>query len=358
MKTSIIFITLLFAVSCKIDSSDNAAFIQLTKDPRAEAVLATVAIQMQQNNGFQKVQSLLTELLESARENLHRNNKLYQKAKGRCDIYNHKLAEKDEYLASLVESLNSEKITVEDATSRAGDAISARSELIKQYSAMRKAEEERFKQENSFYDSVQNTISDAKSAVNELLSNLRATDKPAVSFLQTNIKRVTDAYQKVFNVNIDLPYAFIQMSIDNNAAKQRIVGWLNDINMTFSSMVQEISSDAKNRSENSEAFKAVIDKVNTALQNENINITGLKSKYEGLVEDYNKNINDFTQLKKNNAANLLENENYCKNEETNYGRVKKGSEESVKIYTELLEYFLENYRKITKMINDKYKVLQ
>ncbi len=359
MKTSIIFLTLLFAVSCKIDSSENAAFIQLSKDPRAEAVLATVAIQMQQNNGFEKVQSLLNDLLREARENLHHNNVLNARAQGRCDIYNHKLSEKNEYLNSLVDSLNSEKITVEDATVRAGDAITSRTELITVYGNMKTSELARFQNEQSFYNSVSSTVQDARVAVEELLANLRLTDQPAsASFLQTKIKRVTDAYQKVFNINIDIPTAFIQMSIDNNAAKQRIVSWLDDINMTFSSMISEIADDAAQRQSNSENFAGVVDQVNEALAIENGNISNLKDKYESLTESYNKNINDFTALKESNSASLEENTNFCNNEENNYMRVKKSSEENVQVYEELLDFFLENYRKITKMINDKYKRLE
>lgn len=360
MKTSIIFLTLLFAVSCKIDSSDsNAAFIQLTKDPRAEAVLATVAIQMQQNNGFQKVQSLLTELLNSARENLHKNNLLFKSAQGRCDIYNHKLQEKDEYLGSLVESLDAEKKTLEDARERAGDAITSRTTLIGKYQKLLEAETARFSSEKSFYDSVENTINEAQSALNELLASLRAAgNKASPAFVQTKIQKITNAYQKVFNVNIDLPTAFVQMSIDNNAARERIVSWLDDINMTFTAMVSDIKRDAEARKVNSENFEKVIKEVNEALKNENANLTSLKEKYESLVGDYVKNIKSFEGFKEQNLANLKENEQYCSSEKANYERVRKGSEENVEIYTDLLAYFMENYRKISKMINDKYKLIQ
>lgn len=360
MKTSIIFLTLLFAVSCKIDTSDSsAAFIQLTKDPRAEAVLATVAIQMQQNNGFQKVQSLLNELLNSARENLHTNNKLFRSAQGRCDIYNHKLEEKDEYLGSLVDSLKAEQITLEDAKERAGDSVTSRTNLIKKYSKLLEAEKTRYANEKSFYDSVLNTIADAQSALNELLASLRdAGNKSSASFVQTKIQKITNAYQKVFNVNIDLPTAFVQMSIDNNAARQRIVNWLEDINMTFSSMVSDIKNDAATRQANSLNFENVVADVNKALNAENANITQLKEKYELLVNDYSKNIQSFEGFRKQNQANLEENKTYCTTEKANYERVRKGSEENVEIYTELLAYFMENYRKISKMINDKYKLIQ
>ena len=359
MKTSIIFLTLLFAVSCKIDSSDNAAFIQLTKDPRAEAVLATVAIQMQQNNGFQKVQSLLTDLLNSARENLHTNNKLFKRSQGRCDIYNHKLEEKDEYLGSLVESLKAEQITLEDAKERAGDAITSRTNLIQKYSKLLEAEKSRFANEKSFYDSVQNTVADAQSALNELLASLRAAgNKASSAFVQTKIQKITNAYQKVFNVNIDLPTAFVQMSIDNNAARERIVSWLEDINMTFTAMVTDIKNDAQTRQANSENFEKVINDVNKALNEENSNITQLKQKYELLVADYVKNVISFEGFKTQNQANLVENKKYCETEKANYERVKKGSEENVEIYTDLLAYFMDNYRKISKMINDKYKLIQ
>jgi ABC-type transporter Mla subunit MlaD len=347
----------LFAVSCKINTSDNAAFVQLTKDPRAEAVLATVAIQMQQTNGFQKVQALLKELLDSARENLHHNNMLFRQAQGRCDIYNHKLAEKDDYLASLVDSLNAEKITVEDATTRAGDAITARTELISSYSALLSAEEERFKAEGDFYSGIETTVADAQIALDELLASLSSNDEVAVSFVQTNVKKVTNAYQKVFNLNIDMPTAFIQMSIDNEAAKHRIVSWLQDIKMTFSTMVDEIKSAAETRSANSEGFKNTINTINDALRAENANITELKEKYEELVKEYGSNIEQFSGFKATNLENLHENEAYCQKESENYERVKKGSEENVNIYTELMDYFMENYRKVSKLINDKYKKL-
>lgn len=360
MKTSIIFLTLLFAVSCKIESQDaNSAFIQLTKDPRAEAVLATVAIQMQQNNGFQKVQSLLTDLLNSARDNLHQNNLLYKRAEGRCDIYNHKLQEKDEYLESLVDSLKAEKITLEDAKERAGDAITARTNLVQKYSKLLEAEETRFTNEQTFYDGVVNTVTDAQNALKELLASLKSVGtKVSTAFVETKIQKITNAYQKVFNFNIDMPSAFIQMSIDNNAAKERIVNWLEDINMTFSSMVADIKRDADTRKTNSDNFRKVINNVNASLVSENANITELKEKYTSLVEDYNKNIKRFGEFKEKNQANLVENQKYCETEKVNYERVKKGSEENVKIYEELLGYFMENYRKISKLINDKYKLIQ
>jgi hypothetical protein len=359
MKTSIIFLTLLFAVSCKIESSDNAAFIQLTKDPRAEAVLATVAIQMQQNNGFQKVQSLLTDLLNSARDNLHQNNLLFKRAEGRCNIYKHKLEEKDEYLGSLVDSLKAEKITLEDAKERAGDAITARTALVEKYENLLKAENDRYSNEKSFYDGVENTITDAQNALNELLASLRTDgNKATPAFIETKIQKITNAYQKVFNFNIDLPSAFVQMSIDNNAAKQRIVNWLEDINMTFTAMVSDIKRDAETRKANSENFKKVIDEVTKGLKAENANITQLKEKYDSLVEDYIKNIKSFEDFKTKNEANLQENQKYCETEKVNSEKVKKSGEEHVKIYEDLLGYFMENYRKISKMINDKYKLIQ
>lgn len=355
MKTSIIFLTLLFAVSCKINTSDNAAFIQLTKDPRAEAVLATVAIQMQQTNGFQKVQSLLKELLDNARENLHHNNMLNRQAQGRCDIYNHKLAEKDDYLGSLVDSLNAEKITVQDATTRAGDAITARTELITSYSALLAAEEERFRAESDFYSGIETTVADAQIALDELLASLNSNNAVAVSFVQTNVKKVTNAYQKVFNLNIDMPNAFIQMSIDNEAAKRRIVSWLQDIKMTFSTMVDEINSAAETRSANSEGFKNTLNTINDALRAENANISDLKAKYEELVSQYASNIEQFSGFKQTNLENLEENKAYCQRENENYERVQKGSEDNVNLYVELLDYFMQNYRKVSKLINDKYR---
>lgn len=357
MKISIIFITLLFAVSCNIDTSSEAAFVQLTKDARAEAVLATVAIQMQQNNGFEKVQSLLSELLNTARSNLHNNNMENRKATARCDIYNHKLAERKEYLNSVVDSLKAEKATVVEAQHNAGESIKARAQMSGVYAALAKSEQTRFNNEKNFYGSLKNTINEALNAVNEISAQLKSANKPSPAFLQTSIKKVTDSYHAVFNMKIELPESFIQMSIDNDAARHRIQQWLEDIRGTFASMVASIDEDAHSRNENNTKFEALLDKIVEALKTENHNIANVQKKYGTLAASYDENIESFSEFQAKNAENLKENQAYCAAEAAAFAKVQANSESNVKIYEELMNYFLENYRKISKMINDKYHSL-
>merc|ERR1711957_111676 len=232
MQKTLIFLTLLFTVSCNIDTSSETAFIELTKDSRAEAVLATVAIQMQQNNGFEKVQSLLSELLNTARENL----------------------------GAVVESLVAEKATVVEAKTNAAGALKSRIALSGVYSGLAASEKGRFATESLFYTGLKNTITEAMHSVAEIDAKLNSHAPPTPAFVQTSIKKITDSYQKVFNVNIDLPESFIQMSIDNDAAKKRICAWLDDIKATFAS-ISSITEDSKTRSENNGKFEALLEKI-------------------------------------------------------------------------------------------------
>lgn len=360
MRTSIIFITLLFAVSCNIDLPGQAAFIQLTKDARAEAVLATVAIQMQQNNGFEKVQALLSDLLNTAREKLHHNNMLNREATARCDVYNHKLAERREYLSSVVESLTAERATVVESETLAGEAISSRSALSATYSNLRTAEQSRFANEKTFYDGLRNTVNDGLALISEISAQLKSTSEEpvAVEFVQTSIKKITDSYQKVFNMKIELPESFIQMSIDNDAARRRILEWLDDIRMTYSGMVSSIEEDSNTRSDNNSKFEALLETIVEALTTENENLANLKEKYTTLAESYAQNIASLQEFREKNEANLAENEQFCANEQSAFEKVRENSESNVRIYEELMNYFLENYRKISKMINDKYRSLE
>jgi DNA-binding transcriptional ArsR family regulator len=312
---------------------------------------------MQQNNGFEKVQSLLSELLNTAREKLHHNNMLNRQATARCDVYNHKLAERSEYLNSVVDSLNAERSTVQEASNHAGEAIKSRIALGKTYAGLSEAEKKRFANEKLFYDGLRNTINSALTSVNDIASQLKSNNLPTPSFVQTSIKKITDSYHRVFNMKIDIPESFIQMSIDNDAARRRIISWLDDIKMTFSAMVSSIDEDSKTRSDNNGKFEALLDKIVEALKAENENITVLKGKYVSLMKSYDENISSFGEFKTKNAANLAENKEYCSNEQAAYEKVKANSESNVKIYEELMNYFLENYRKISKMINDKYKRL-
>jgi hypothetical protein len=312
---------------------------------------------MQQNNGFEKVQSLLSELLNTARENLHNNNMLNQKATARCDIYNHKLSERSAYLNSVVESLTAEKATVVEAEANAKAAHASRVALSAVYAGLNKAEAKRFGNEGAFYSGLKNTINEALVSVNDISSKLKSVAPPTPAFVQTSIKKVTESYAKVFNVNIDLPESFIQMSIDNDAAKKRIVAWLDDIKMTFSSMVSSITEDAATRSENNGKFSALLAKIVEAIDGENKNIMMIQGKYVKLAASYDENIAAFDGFRVKNVENLKENTDYCTTESAAYEKVKANSQSNVKIYEELMNYFLENYRKISKMINDKYAVI-
>jgi len=313
---------------------------------------------MQQNNGFEKVQSLLGELLNTARSNLHNNNMENRKATARCDVYNHKLSERREYLNSVVESLRAEKATVEEAERNAGDSVRVRTELSEVYSNLAKSEQARFENEKSFYSGLKNTVNEALNSVSEISSQLKSSNEPTEAFLQTSIKKITDSYHKVFNMKIELPATFIQMSIDNDAARRRILEWLEDIKGTFASMVSSVDEDDHSRSESNGRYTALLDKVVEALGVENQNISELQSKYHSLAESYDTNVASFADFQARNEENLKENEEYCAAEAAAFARVQANSESNVKIYEELMEYFLENYRKISKMINDKYRSLE
>jgi hypothetical protein len=356
MKISIIFLTLLFTVSCNIDASSDAAFLELSKDARAEAVLATVAIQMQQSNGFEKVQSLLTELLDTARANMHKNNVLNRKATARCQVYNHKLSERSEYLNSVVESLTAEQATVQEAERHASEHIQSSNAMAASYTALNAAEAKRFTAEKNFYSGLRTTINGALNSVAAVAAQLKV-NKPSPKFIQTSIKEITESYSKVFNVNIDLPESFIEMSIDNNAARRRILTWLEDIRGTFSSMIASIDSDAARRNTNNAKFTALLTQVAVQLKAENVMMANVRVKYTELTKSYASNIAAFSNFRTRNAANLKENTEYCAAESAGYAKVSSNDKSNVRVYEELMTYFLENYRRISSMIAAKYNKL-
>merc|ERR1712032_1150461 len=117
------------------------------------------------------------------------------------------------------------------------------------YAGLAKAEKGRFANESQFYSGLRNTISEALTNVNDIAAKLKSSAPPTPAFVQTSIKKVTDSYAKVFNVNID-----------NDAAKRRICAWLDDIRGTFANMFSDINVDTKSRSENNGKFEALLKK--------------------------------------------------------------------------------------------------
>merc|ERR1712084_202638 len=121
--------------------------------------------------------------------------------------------------------------------------------------------------------------------------------------------------------------------------------------------VSDINTDSKSRSENNGKFEALLEKIVKPLRVKNGNLANIQKKMAALAKSCDENIASFAGFQKKNAENLKENADYCATEQAAYEKVKANSESNVKIYEELMNYFLENYRKISKMINDKYKVI-
>merc|ERR1712124_40583 len=184
---------------------------------------------------------------------------------------------------------------VQEAQKNAQEAISARAALRKSYAGLRAAENTRFTAENNFYSGLRNTINEAITAVTGIEGRLRG-NAPQPAFIQTGIKKITDSYAKVFNVKIDLPESFVQMSIDNDAAKKRILAWLADIRGSFAAMNSSIATDAKTRQGNNGRFTALLDKIVEALATENENLTRLVGKYTTLMGSYGENVSAFGEL--------------------------------------------------------------
>merc|ERR1712032_792774 len=160
------------------------------------------------------------------------------------------------------------------------------------------------------YTGLKNTINEALTAVTEIEGRLKG-NAPNPAFVQTGIKKITESYAHVFNVKIDLPESFIQTSIDNDAAKKRILQWLADIRVTFTSMVGAIGEDAKTRNDNNTKFEALLEKIVENLATENGNIAKLQAKYTTLMGSYQDNITAFGNFVAKNKENLAENTAWC-----------------------------------------------
>src|SRR5687768_6305456 len=111
MKLTVLYLALLVFTSCTdVDmnmdmdlSTDldmettDPILLEFSQDERAEAIFATMAIQMEQSGGFDRILALLTELVVDGRRQLHQAIKTWRRSSARCEVSSAGLRERQDY---------------------------------------------------------------------------------------------------------------------------------------------------------------------------------------------------------------------------------------------------------------------
>ena len=355
MRSTIVFLTLLVFISCstKMLTSYDSVLLQFSSDPKAEAVFATMAIQLKQTGGFDRVLALLNELVEDGRKQLHDANKLWRETEARCDVSTMKFNERQDFYATRAAHLAE---AVLEATQEKG-VSQASSEFMANASVVFKAFLEK---EVARHDSDIAMITGVVQAHEEAITSCDAAIKAVqewtegTAFVQTALKKVTDAYLQVKSFHIFIPNSFVELAANDQQVRQRLLEWLSSLRLVILDAKSTFEKDLKDGEAFWDSIEVAVEDLLAVYTGDAVFATAQIQTFEDAITMNDTSKALFDQLVSKNSALVTANAEYCGVEQNNYVAAKALMEEQLAMFRDIRTYFKDHYADINKFIKEKY----
>lgn len=353
---TIVFLTLLVFMSCtKIDSYDSV-LLELSADPRSEAIFATIAIQMKQSQGFDRVIALLNTLVDDSRKQLHDTNKLFTAVDARCQVDSNRFADKLDYYTNRNNQLTLAIEAAAEAQTNAEATTKALNEDSATVSAFLTAAVSRHNEERT---ELENRINNAKSAVKDADDAIEAVNSwnvanKGASFVEMKLKKLTTSYLQVKSYHIIIPQSFIQMAASDDQVKTRLLEWLASLKVSLLQVETDLTTLLGERNNLFNQVEAAARNLVTAYTTEVELLKKEANIYQGSAEGLRTAQKDAASLRDTNRGLVDANKVYCSTERTNFNTAKTTLESQISLFKEIRSYFRNNYEKINQFVKDKY----
>ncbi len=355
MRSTIVFLTLLVFISAtKIDSFDSA-FIEMTSDPRSEAVFATMAVQLTQSGGFDRVLALLNELVDDGRKQLHDATKLYKGTEARCDVSTMRFSERQNFYDNKNVQIQEAVAVASGELTYAQNTVKALGEGWNLMTAFLAAEQSRHAEEAQLFET---RLKNAADAVKSSEDAIKAVDQwktvAQKAFVQIKLEKVTQAYLEVKSFQLVIPNSFLELAASDDQVRTRLLEWLGSLRLTL--------LEAKNNIENlykirQELWATIESAVADLVKTYDTDSTGLKKDsavFESALKALNSSLQTFKSLASQNSGLIDSNKTYCDNETSNFSKAQNALNEQIKLFRDIRSYFRNNYEKINGFVKDKY----
>jgi hypothetical protein len=355
MRTTIFFLTLLVFMSCtKIDSYDSV-LLEMSSDPRSEAIFATMAVQLKTHGGFDRVIALLNQLVDDSKKQLHDSNKLFKATDARCEVDTARFNERQTYyenkysqLSDLVAAANEEKTYAENTLKALGEAETIASTFLKN-------EKERHQEDRALYDE---RVSNAKAAVKHAEDAIKAVGEwnssSQTSFVQTKLNTLTESYLQVKSFHLVIPQSFVQLAASDDQVKNRLEEWLASLRLTLLEAQSDMEATLSTHQESWDNIEKSTQELIDEYTKDTRTLKTDSEVFETTASTLSQSQEGVVALKDQNQGLVDANKNYCTTERGNYEAAKKNIEEQIKLFKEIRTYFRGNYEKINQFVKDKY----
>lgn len=357
---SLLFITFLYTISCTnvvlnfrpSEDEINQNLVEISKEPLSEGIFATMATQLSSQGGFDRVLSLLHQLVRDGKDQLHHITKTWRRVKSRCDVSAYMYSRRTVFFESSVrahERVHAEK-TEENAEQKGLlDAYRAAVGVYRKYLSSAMA------REANFLRSFQDMSARAKEVLQHAKSSRQAvqdwTPKGA-ALVQTMLSKMVTSYVEISGHQIEAPVELVERSSDTKI-RSRLVQWFDKLILRTLSL-QGGFEVSKKRAAKGKAHISFVQAFVNKLENTSRQIENFRAENDASIKSSATLIQLYTKLEKENKALKESNTKYCANETSNFNRNKSRINEEIKLFNKIINYFLSHYKRVHDFIRNKY----
>jgi hypothetical protein len=357
MKTTLLFLSLLVLSTCSKLEMTDPAFIELSRDVRAEGIFAAMSMQLTNEGGFDRVLALLNELVEEAKHQLHENTTLFSGVDARCSVAESKYQEKQDYYESRAGKWSDALKEAQEEKTESEVTSEARKNAHKSLNDFRTSQIENHEEQKKFVEERLLGIAEGVKSLEDALNSLKQvkSDDASTAFLQKKLEKVSDSFLETHSIKVILPSGFVELAASDDQVKQRIHEWLSNLRILHLERQNEWESIRDKRQALHDQILAEVDRFLGDTQADIEHFSSALEIFKKGIENAEKQKNFFDELSGENKGIAETSREYCKVERHNFNEVKIALEAEIVLFKDIRAYFKDHYTKLNQWIQQKYK---
>jgi hypothetical protein len=308
------------------------------------------------NGGFQKVMSLINELIRDNKRQIQKIRKINKRVEGECLITTHKLTDRGIFFNGQKAYFHARGSVSIEEKGESINVMTSRNAQATTYNTLHTAAKAHHDRQTKKWGS---RIQNANNAVAKVNAALRAinewTPKTNPALIQTLVKETTELYTQVKNYPLSIPSELIQLAANDAQIKKRLYEWLN---LLKGSIVESLAGAQSAVSEINQLynnFSHTLEELHNLLLDDAKKLSSAIENFSTLIKVYAENEKIYTNLASQNGLLVVANKNWCNQEVVNYNANHNAMEAQLKVFTDLRFWLRQNFGRVRDWLKKKYR---
>jgi hypothetical protein len=353
-STNFCLLSLLIVVnSTFLKNEMPTGLLQISKNSKAEAIFATMAIQMKADEvgAFDRISALLNDLVNDAQDQLHEIKLTYRKAQSNCDVQKGTLESKQVYIENMGKRAGDRLDSANEVVSVIKESQSGRKALVDFLTSYGARNAERLGNLEAALSARALGAGKALDKINNAVNQINAWNTEKV---QNAVNEVSNAAAGLTDANTNVAASFVQLAASDNQVKARLLEWLAELERDLN-VIKTLAEEGANRTrDNADASSKAVANIQNFVSEGDKLVTQDLANFEALRDSSKEAQSDAQKLAGENSALLASTEEWCSTEKSNYKDVKAQVEEEIELFQDVRSYWHKHYSEIDAFIRNKY----